>query len=355
MSGAPRRILFVSHFPPRIGGMALQSKILADRLTDEGFEVIRLNVHIELSADGFLAKTIKAIVQPLALLWGLARSLSKVRHVHVAVCSFWGFMPLVLVMPICRLVTRSVSVTYHGGNAAEFLQKHHSLAAPLLQGAHFVIVPSHFLEKIFRQHGIACRVVPVIGDFEHFRARTRRRIAPVLVCNRHLEPLYDVATVLKAFRKVKTAYPSARLIIAGTGSEREKLAEYSLRHDLQVEFRGAIPFTEMNAVMTESDIFINPSTVDNMPMSVLEALYCGLLVITTPVGELPTIIRHGEEGLFYIPGDDDSLATTITFALLNQERSVRCCINARSVARMYTWSRLRGNYLALFRNDTDKP
>ena len=348
MNNHKSKILFVSLFPPKSGGLALQSKILADHLRDEGLDIVRINVHQEIETHSIRGKIFKALVQPLSLLRRLIKSIRKVNLVHVAACSYWGFMPLVIVMPVCKLYNRSMSVTYHGGYAAEFMKKHHRWAAPILRQADFIIVPSHFLKEIFGRYELPCRVAPVIGDFHNFELIKRKKMAPIFVSNRHLEPLYDVGTTLRAFRKIQLVCPSAHLIIAGTGSQQQQLKDYATSNNLQVDFRGEIPFNDMPALLNEADIYINSAKTDNMPMSVLEAIYSGLLVISTPVGELTNLIRHGNNGLFFFPGDDESLAKTILFALKNQKLSLNCSYNARSIALNCTWPQLRDNYLELF-------
>jgi glycosyltransferase involved in cell wall biosynthesis len=259
-------------------------------------------------------------------------------------------MPFVIALPIAKATNTQISVTYHGGNAAKFLKSHFRWIVPLLKRVDFIIVPSYFLDSIFQEYGIQCEVVPVIGKFEHFHNNPRNKIAPILVSNRYLEPLYDVETVIRAFQIVQEAIPSAHLIIAGNGSQSRALVDYCSQNKLNVDFRGEVTFEDMPDVLDEADIYLNPAKADNMPMSVLEAFYSGLLVISTPVGELPHLISHGNLGYFYITGDEESLAKTILYAIRHQAQSVKCAQNAFSLAGNYTWPQLRNKYLKLFNN-----
>ena len=335
-------------FPPKPGGLALQSKILADFLTEEGLPVVSINVHVERGTKTLFDKVYRAVVQPLRLFYLLVKHSTKVRRIHVAVCSYWGFMPLVASLPVAKARRVQLSITYHGGKAAPFMKKHHHWAAPLLKRVDAVVVPSFYLRDIFLEYGIETMVLPVIGIFSRENSVNRKKLAPILVSTRHLEPLYDVATVLRAFRSVQDVFPAAQLIIAGNGSQKQQLEEFVSRNKLNVAFRGEVPFEEIPELLSEADIFVNPATADNMPMSVLEAMYYGLLVITTPVGELPYLLTHGEQGLFYLPKDTDSLSNTILYALAHRKRSLTCARNARRIAERCTWDHLREGYLSLF-------
>ena len=52
----------------------------------------------------------------------------------------------------------------------------------------------------------------------------------------------------------------------------------------------------MPKLYADSDIYLNASEVDNQPVSILEAFASGLPVISTPTGDIPSMVRHGETG-----------------------------------------------------------
>ena len=104
MKRSNRKILFVSLFPPKSGGLALQSRILVDCLVHEGLHVKELNVHISIGANRRFGKICKVLVQPLSLLIQLLTTVGNVDHIHVAACSFWGFMPFVVSLPIAKIL-----------------------------------------------------------------------------------------------------------------------------------------------------------------------------------------------------------------------------------------------------------
>ena len=348
MTDNVQNVLFISLFPPKEGGLSLQSKLLADNLEKIGLNIRRLNVHVSVEANTLGSKLKKGLIQPLLLFTRVLSSIMWAQHVHIAACSYWGFMPVVVAAPVCRIFQKPITVMYHGGALKQFLEKHHWWVYRVLESVAKVAVPSKYLQDIFSEFGIESVMIPPLEKWSTFKFAKRDKIHPVILSNRYLEPIYEVGTVLRAFCKIQQVYPKARLIVAGAGSQHQMLKEFAVSNDLRIEFRGRVSHDKMPELLREADIYINPSRVDNIPMSVLEAMRTGLLVITTPVGELTNIMRHGHEGYFYMIGDDDSLADTITFALLHQDMSKQCISNARKVVQKYTWARLKRKYLKLF-------
>jgi glycosyltransferase involved in cell wall biosynthesis len=68
---------------------------------------------------------------------------------------------------------------------------------------------------------------------------------------------------------------------------------------------------EVERLLSVSQILVLPSHFENMPMSVVEAFAHGLAVVATPVGSIPDILKHGENGLLVPVRDAAALATAL--------------------------------------------
>jgi len=86
--------------------------------------------------------------------------------------------------------------------------------------------------------------------------------------------------------------------------ERNGLGEH-------VSFIGFLPHTETLERLKNGDIFVLPSSSEGLPIAMLEAMSYGLSVIITPVGDVPFVIKDGENGLLVPVGDHRSLAEAI--------------------------------------------
>ena len=95
---------------------------------------------------------------------------------------------------------------------------------------------------------------------------------------------------------------------------------------------------------------LNPSLVDNMPNSVLEALASGVPVVSTRVGGVPFIVDHERTALLVPPGDPPAMARAIGRLLANQDLAHRLRDAGLADAQHYTWQavgpRWRSTYLS---------
>lgn len=77
-------------------------------------------------------------------------------------------------------------------------------------------------------------------------------------------------------------------------------------------FEGPVPHQEVGRVLAQTDMFILPSRVyENCPMSILEALWAGVPVLTANIGGMAELIRDGENGLLFRADDAAHLAARV--------------------------------------------
>jgi glycosyltransferase involved in cell wall biosynthesis len=100
--------------------------------------------------------------------------------------------------------------------------------------------------------------------------------------------------------------------IAGNGDIEayRKLAE-NLGVGDRLHFPGWLGPDDVDDLLNRSDIFVLPSTAENLPMAILEAFAHGAAVISTPVGAIPEVISHGRNGLLVPVGDVEALADAL--------------------------------------------
>jgi glycosyltransferase involved in cell wall biosynthesis len=115
------------------------------------------------------------------------------------------------------------------------------------------------------------------------------------VVTRNLEPIYDMPTAIRAFARIKQAFPQARLTLAGSGPELSRLqrAGGRTRFAGQRHFSGRVANADMPELYASADCMLNPSTVDNMPISILEAFASGVPVVSTCAGGIPDLVEQG--------------------------------------------------------------
>ncbi len=80
---------------------------------------------------------------------------------------------------------------------------------------------------------------------------------------------------------------------------------------LGIAFRGAQPHSSIGSWFQAADIVVVPSLNEPFGLVIIEALAAGTPVIASRVDDVPTIVRHGENGLLARAGDPDALADAI--------------------------------------------
>ncbi len=129
----------------------------------------------------------------------------------------------------------------------------------------------------------------------------------ILVHTSNFRPLKRVDDAIRAFKIINDKIPS-RLLLIGDGPERSK-CEYLVK-DLglvdNVKFYGEQEsFTE---ILSVSDLFLMPSQSESFGLSALEAMACGVPVVSSNAGGLPELNLHGETGYIAEIGDVDKMA-----------------------------------------------
>lgn len=360
MTWAGKRVALVGPLPPPAGGMANQSRQLAELLRGEGLHVDVVQVNAPYRPAWIeRVKGIRAgfrLVPYLGRLWSAAGCADLV---HVMANSGWSWhlfaAPAVW---IARLRRVPVVVNYRGGEADEFLSRSASWVRPTLARAGGVLVPSGFLQEVFARYGVATRIVPNVVDLARFRPAAVERpvaVCPHIVVARNLEPIYGIPAALRAFAQILAAYPQARLSIAGSGPQAAELKALAseLGLDGQAKFTGRLDREQMAELYREADVVLNPSRVDNMPNSVLEALASGVPVVSTAVGGVPYIVEDGRSALL-VPRDDVAAMAAAVIRVLGSPGLRRQLVEGGlSEVRRYTWMVVRDHLFASYDAATD--
>ncbi len=99
-----------------------------------------------------------------------------------------------------------------------------------------------------------------------------------------------------------------KIHIIGDGPEREDLEKFCSSGVLKqiVVFHGFV--SDPDLILPQVDVALLPSLGEGIPLSLLEALRCGIPCIATEVGGIPEVITHQLNGLLIRPGDEEALA-----------------------------------------------
>ena len=134
-------------------------------------------------------------------------------------------------------------------------------------------------------------------------------------------PIKGFHYLLEAFRQVKVWYPDATLAVPGSSpvadtigkklrqsSYQKYLAQLLLGMEDCVEFLGHLSAEEMKQQYLEANVFVLPSTIENSPNSLGEAMLLGVPCVAADVGGVKDMLSHKEDGYVYQPAAPYMLA-----------------------------------------------
>ncbi len=355
MNFSTLRVLLVGPLPPPAGGMANQTRQLAELLRAEGAQVEVVQVNAPYRPPwAERIKGVRALFRLLPYLLRLWRGCGRADVVHVMANSGWSWhlfaAPAVW---IAALRGTPVVVNYRGGEADAFLQHAGRWVRPTMRRAGALVLPSAFLLEVFARHGMDGRIVANIIDLDRFHpAATSHALGadPHLVVARNLESIYGNDVALEAFARVLERFPGARLSVAGSGPEAAALAELAQRLGIaaQVRFTGRLDREQMAVLYRDAHLMLNASRVDNMPNAVLEALASGVPVVSTRAGGIPFMVKDGHTAMLVAVDDAAAMAAAAIEVLENHDLRSRLVAAGLAEVQRYQWSTVRDVLLATY-------
>jgi glycosyltransferase involved in cell wall biosynthesis len=198
------------------------------------------------------------------------------------------------------------------------------------------VVPNGVDPALFRPHGVRIRVAP------------RDRFVVGFVGG--LRPWHGVDLLAEAFRAL-AADPRFHLLVVGDGPRAPLLR--ALARDLpgRVTLVGGTPHRRVPAYLRAMDVAAAPYPALERfyfsPLKVLEYMGTGRAIVAPAIGQLRTLIRHGETGLLIPPGDAAALVGAVR--RLASDEALRTRLGARAAAvahREHTWDERAERILA---------
>ncbi len=237
-------------------------------------------------------------------------------------------------------------------DCASSLQQEWELALPEADFKHLAAEPqmashllaaSSFTRDSLIEHGIPAHritVVPYGVDLRRFHPAPRRAVADPrlhLLFVGRINQRKGIKYLLKALEMLPREL--VRLTICGRVVDGLELFE---RFAGQVEIRPSVSEAELTAAYQQADLFVFPSVAEGFGQVLLEALACGLPILSTTHTAAPDLITSGVEGFIVEPGRPDLLAERIAWAAAHRPELERMRSAARSRAENFTWARFRG-------------
>ena len=206
---------------------------------------------------------------------------------------------------------------------------------------HIIAVSNAVAEHARRmsKHLAPVTVIPNGVDTSVFYPGTNRSdIAQTILFVARLVPNKAPETLIRAAAIVLARYPQAKFVLVGDGPLRVRLQKQANQLGIghAVQFLGLR--YDVPELMRQATLFVRPSTLEGMPLTILEAMASMLPVVATPVGGTPELLKDGVNGYLIPVGDHVALANSITKLLDDPLLAKKMGQSGRElVEASYTW------------------
>lgn len=200
-------------------------------------------------------------------------------------------------------------------------------------------------------NGVDTDLWQTTGTAREAARRRWSRHGPLLVFTGRLEAEKGIYTLLDAMPAVLAEHPLARLVVAGQGGQSDRFDQLIGERGLTdaIVRSGWLPEGELRALIGAADAAIIPSLYEPFGLVALEAMALGAPVVAAATGGLGDIIRTGETGIAFSPGDPGALAAAIREVLRDptaaRERTVRASAELRV---RYNWRTIAADTVGVY-------
>lgn len=326
-------VLIAGAFLSESTGVRFVCEDLAEGLHTRGWSVVttsRINSRIP------------RLVDMLATVW-LKRGQYAVAQMDVY--SGMAFMWAEAIGASLTLLRCPFVLTLHSGAFPDFAERRPKRVRRLLRAASAVTSPSSFLQERMARYRPDIRMVRNGLDISLYKDRRLAKAQPRLVWIRAFEQRYNPVLALEVVARLCGDFPEIELLMVGPDRgdcSAEKMREEARRLgvDGSVRIMGSVPKTDVPRVLQDGDIFLNTTNVDNAPVTVVEAMACGLCVVSTDAGGVPYLVEDGADALLVGRDDPDAMAAAVRRILTDPAVAATLSKNARIKAETFAWDRV---------------
>ncbi len=185
------------------------------------------------------------------------------------------------------------------------------------------------------------------SDKEHFKKMLAPADERILVHVSNFRKVKRVEDAIRIFAEVHKHMPS-KLLMIGDGPERQNAEELCRHLGIYHEVRFLGKQEQMDEILSIADLFLLPSAYESFGLAALEAMACGVPVISTNAGGLPEINVQGVTGFLSDVGDVASMSQHALELLGNEDRLQEAKAAAKAHSLTFEKARIIPLYEALY-------
>ncbi len=198
--------------------------------------------------------------------------------------------------------------------------------------------------------GVDERFRPITAPNQLQAMRQRYAIGdkPYLLCVGTVQPRKNYQMLIRAFAGIARDWPHNLIFAGGKGWLFDDIFAEVTQQGLEnrVQFIGFVDETDLPALYSDATLFLFPSLYEGFGLPLLEAMACGVPVISSNASCLPEVV--GDAGILLSPHDPEAWRATIHRLLLNTPRRVALIGAGAMQARRFSWRKSAYHLLKIY-------
>jgi glycosyltransferase involved in cell wall biosynthesis len=255
---------------------------------------------------------------------------------------------------LARILSLKYISILHGGNLPKRLKHSEHFSALIFKYAELNVSPSLYLVREFQKYFYETVYIPNSIPIAEIPFKLRTVFEPKLLWVRAFDKIYNPAMAVKVLALLKETHKNASLCMVGPDKDGSLGEAKDLAKQLGVAesltFTGVLPKAQWHQMSGNYDIFINTTNIDNMPVSIIEAMALGLPIVSTNAGGLPYLIENGVDGILIPVKEERKMTEAIISLLKNPSKAAELSINAREKAEKFDESWVKTQWVKLLEN-----
>lgn len=291
------------------------------------------------------------LVRILDMIFHLIRYKRDTKVVLIDSYSTFAFWYTIIIAFLCKRFDIPYITIVHGGNFPFRLKKSPRITHYVFRSAAEIVSPSFYLKEAFERHKYKVACIPNSLCLSDFPFLLRKSVSGNLLWVRSFHEIYNPCMAIEVLMELKKKFPAAKLCMVG-GKKDSSFEQVMRRIDAfklsdSVSITGALARTAWVELSMEYDVFINTSSVDNTPLSILEAMSLGFPVVSTNVGGVPYLISDCLNGLLVDSNDSKKMAERICFLIENPLVAQGLGVAGRAYVEKFDWGSVQTKWYDL--------
>ncbi len=265
--------------------------------------------------------------------------------VMVDVYSTLNFYFAYVIALLCIFFKKPYILFLHGGHLPKRYNHSQKKMEVMLNHAKIVIAPSSYLKEFFEAKGHSVLLIPNFIELQKFPFSTREFEYPRLLYIRGFSEIYNPLMTVRAVKLICEKYPYCQLLMIGSDIDGSLAKTINLIKDLgltnNIKILGRMTQAEWIEASKYCNIMVSNPSIDNTPVSIIEGMALGLVIVSTNVGGISYLLKDKEDALLVSTNDYAELAKSINQIISDTCLRKKLQDNALEKAKSFSWERIK--------------